>query len=117
MDLPRIANMVACPVATKDSEINSANRQKAVDEAFYGPININDTEYWNKLSQILNVPVEDARKSLCGNCGVFDITQGMLTCIGKNSEGLGYCRIYQFTCSAKRTCTAWVPDGPITDRS
>lgn len=115
MRLHIIAASLKCPLATKDAEVNRTNRQVAIDEAMYGPMDENDGDYWSNLADHLGVDMSEVKNALCGNCGVFDVTKSMLACIGSNSDSLGYCRIYQFTCSAHRTCTAWVPDGPISD--
>jgi hypothetical protein len=120
MRLLKIASSVSCPVSTQDSELNFRNKSIAVAEASYGPIDQNDASYWNKLAEVLGVNEADVKKNLCGNCGVWDRTSHMLGCIerglsAENTSELGYCRIYQFCCSEKRTCLDWVPDGPILD--
>ena len=28
---------------------------------------------------------------------------------------LGYCEVFHFKCASKRTCSAWIVGGPITD--
>ena len=28
---------------------------------------------------------------------------------------LGYCEVFDFKCAAKRTCSAWIVGGPVTD--
>jgi hypothetical protein len=30
---------------------------------------------------------------------------------------LGYCEVFHFKCASKRTCSAWIVGGPITDDS
>ena len=68
----------------------------------------------------------DAKKSRCGNCAVFVVSDKMKNCIaqgiGNESDpwgaialaDLGYCEIFDFKCAAQRTCDAWVVGGPDT---
>ena len=122
----------ACPVATGDVEVNLENRQKGIDKANYGPMNPNEANagYWREVSKVWRNSPEQAKKSRCGNCAAFIQTTKMLDCIESglgDSEtdawevieagDLGYCEIWDFKCAAKRTCTAWVTGGPITDDS
>ena len=41
-----------CPPATQSIELNLKNRQKAIDEYHYGPLNPNEPneEYWAELA-------------------------------------------------------------------
>lgn len=124
-------NMGTCPEPTQDLALNLANRQKAINEFGYGPLNPNEPNetYWAAKQEMwkLDSP-EDAKKSLCENCAAFDITSSMLDCIAKGigedsdpydtieAGELGYCKFLKFKCAAKRTCDAWVVGGPITDK-
>lgn len=127
-------NGEACPVATGDVSINLENRQKAIDKAQYGPMNPNEpnTQYWREISKIWRNSPEQAKKSRCGNCAAFIQTTKMLDCIESGLKAgdteqdawevidagdLGYCEIWDFKCASKRTCSAWVTGGPITDDS
>ena len=127
-------NGESCPVATGDVSVNLENRQKAIDKANYGPMNPNEQnmDYWREISKVWrNSPVQ-AKKSLCGNCAAFIQTTKMMDCIESglatgdsemdaweviDAGDLGYCEIWDFKCASKRTCTAWVTGGPITDDS
>jgi hypothetical protein len=122
-----------CPPATQDIGLNLKNRQKAIDEYGYGPLNpeLPNEKFWQKKVDEWNLDsTEEAKQSLCGNCAAFDITKKTLDCIaqGIGSDGgsenpmdvikageLGYCRFLKFKCAAKRTCDAWVTGGPIKD--
>ena len=122
-----------CPPATQDIKLNLRNRQKAIDEYGYGPLNPNEPnkKFWEKKVEMWNLDsASEAKKSRCGNCAAFDITTKTLDCIAKgigNDNGsedpyqvikageLGYCRFLKFKCAAKRTCDAWVVGGPIQD--
>jgi len=119
---------VGCPPATQNIPLNLANRQRAIDEANYGPLNPNEPneEYWKKKANQFGGDIESAKKALCGNCAFFVQTKKMLDCIasGINNENewdiidagaLGYCEAFDFKCAASRTCDAWVVGGPITD--
>ncbi len=136
---PLLASMVAaldddsCPPATQDIAINLENREKAIKTAGYGPLNPKEPNsgFWIEKAQRWNVPVAEAKKSVCGNCVMFIRTPKMLDCIeGGISAGdsgqqnawdaidkaeLGYCEAFDFKCAASRTCSAWVVGGPITE--
>ena len=124
-----------CPPATQDILLNIQNRQNAIDNVGYGPLNPaepND-EFWQKKADRWRVSVDDARKSTCGNCAAFIRTTKMLDCISqglqegdKNVEDsydvivageLGYCEALDFKCAASRTCDAWIAGGPVTDET
>ena len=124
----------ACPVATGDVSVNLDNRQKAIDKANYGPMNPNEAnmDYWREISKVWRNSPEQAKKSRCGNCAAFIQTTKMLDCIESGLKAgdteqdawevidagdLGYCEIWDFKCASKRTCSAWVTGGPITDDS
>jgi hypothetical protein len=118
-----------CPEATQNIEVNLANRQKAIDEAHYGPENPNEPneEYWRRKADQFEGNVEAAKKALCDNCSFFYRTQKVLDCIAEGlgnevdpydaieAGQLGYCGAYDFKCSAQRTCDAWLVGGSITD--
>jgi hypothetical protein len=118
-----------CPVATQNIGVNLYNRQNAIRVAMYGPLDIkNPGDYWEKIADKWNVPVEEAKGEICGNCAAFNIKKEMLSCIqsgiGGNVEDaldvieagdLGYCEFFDFKCNANRSCSAHVDGGPLTD--
>lgn len=118
-----------CPPATQDIGLNLENRQKAIDEYGYGPLNprMENEKFWTDKAEMWNLDsVDEARSSVCGNCAAFDISTETLNCIAKGLGGddpydvidageLGYCRMLKFKCASLRTCDAWVVGGPITD--
>jgi len=120
-----------CPPATQDITLNLKNRQKAINEYGYGPLNpdLPNTKFWMKKVDEWNLDsAEEAKSSLCGNCAAFDQREDTLDCIaqGIGSEqgaddptidagDLGYCRFLKFKCASKRTCDAWVTGGPLTE--
>jgi len=120
-----------CPAATQSIELNLKNRQKAIDEYGYGPLDPNapNEEFWAAKAKEWNLSdPEQAKTARCGNCSAFDQKQATLACIARGIGGeepddfsvidagdLGYCRFLKFKCAAKRTCDAWVEGGPLTD--
>ena len=122
-----------CPPATQSIDTNLENRQKAIDEYHYGPLNPaepND-EYWAELADKWNTDdIDSVKANRCGNCAAFDITSRMLDCIARgigsepgsdahdtvDAGQLGYCKFLKFKCAAKRTCDAWVEGGPVRDK-
>ena len=122
-----------CPPATQDIKLNLDNRQKAIDDYGYGPLNpdLPNTKFWMKKVDEWNLDsVDEAKQSLCGNCAAFDQRQKTLDCIAQgidkdnpadaeatiNAGDLGYCKFLKFKCASRRTCDAWVTGGPITDK-
>jgi hypothetical protein len=123
----------ACPPATQDIVINLSNREKAIKDGGYGPLNPAEPneEFWQEKATRWSVSTEEAKKSLCGNCVMFITTTEMKNCIAQgieqggsgnenawdaiNAAELGYCEAFDFKCAASRTCNAWVTGGPIDD--
>ena len=120
-----------CPPATQSIDLNLKNRQKAIDEYGYGPLDPNapNEEFWQAKADEWNMSdPEQAKSARCGNCAAFDISEKMQDCIAKGIGGnddnvdiieagkLGYCRFLKFKCNALRTCSAWVEGGPIKDK-
>ena len=131
-DAPLVA-APECPPATVDIVLNLKNRQVAIDDVGYGPLNPSEPndEFWAEKADRWSVSADDAKKSVCGNCAAFVVTTKMRACIaagleaGGSSEAdawdtidagdLGYCEALDFKCAASRTCDAWITGGPITD--
>ena len=118
---------LSCPEPTQDLELNTKNRNAAIkaDYIKYGPLNLEDKEYWKGLADHWNTTEEVAKESLCGNCVAFDISPRMLECMpGPTSEPvedkeghLGYCWMHSFKCHSARSCMTWAAGGPITKDS
>jgi hypothetical protein len=121
-----------CPPATQDIQLNLANRQNAIDNVGYGPLNPAEPneEFWQDKADRWNIEIPDAKTALCGNCIFFVRTPKMLDCIeegiglgSQEAEGsieageLGYCNALDFKCASERTCNAWAAGGPITEDS
>lgn len=123
----------SCPVATQDIKVNLANREKAIKDGGYGPLNPKEPNqlFWAEKARRWSVSPRQAKASLCGNCVMFIRTPSMLDCIKSgieaggsgapnawdavNNAELGYCEAFDFKCAASRTCDAWVVGGPITE--
>jgi hypothetical protein len=124
-------NEYGCPEATVDIELNLTNRQEAIEQANYGPLNPKEPneEYWQAKADKFNTTIKDAKSATCGNCGFFVQTKPMLACIAAGigegtladpydaiqAGGLGYCEAFDFKCAAARTCDAWISGGPILE--
>ena len=123
----------ACPVATLDIHVNLKNRNHAIEDYGYGPLNPNEPskDFWDKKAKMWMISVDEAQTARCGNCAAFIKTPEMLACISKGMEAgdephmdssmdvikasnLGYCELFHFKCAGDRTCDAWLVGGPIT---
>ena len=112
----------SCPLATKDIELNTKNRDFTQDKYNYGPLNIDEPgDYWEGVADEWDTTVEAAKKSLCGNCVAFDISPRMEDCmpgsVSDDEDGgrLGYCWMHHFKCHSLRTCHTWAKGGPIDE--
>jgi hypothetical protein len=126
------AKSTKCPPATQDITLNLKNRQKAIDEYGYGPLNpdMPNRKFWMAKQAEWNLDSPDeAKSSLCGNCAAFDQRRDTLDCIAQgigsdlgaddptiDAGDLGYCRFLKFKCASRRTCDAWVTGGPLVDK-
>ena len=111
---------MACPRATQDLELNTKNRDSAVkaEHIQYGPLNLEDEDYWKRYAERWNTTSEVAKESNCSNCVAFDISPRMEKCmpLELDDDGrLGYCWMHHFKCHSARTCYTWAKGGPITD--
>ena len=114
----------ACPPATQDLELNTRNRNRAIQEDYigYGPLNINAPgDFWKKIADFWNTTVKGAKQSKCANCVAFDISPRMDACMpgptSDNDGRLGYCHMHNFKCHSERSCRTWAKGGPITDNT
>ncbi len=112
----------ACPLATRDLKLNTKNRNKAIqaDHIQYGPLNLDDEAYWERLAEHWKTTPDVAKQSKCSNCVAFDISPRMQDCMpGMVQEDgyLGYCHMHDFKCHSARTCYTWAKGGPITKDS
>ena len=125
----------SCPAATQDLDLYLENRQKAIDEYGYGPLNPNlddggkNDSFWQKIADTFNTDIEAAKDSRCGNCAAFNVTPEIKDCIAEgigfedgadpyasvDAGDIGYCQFVKFKCASMRVCNAWVSGGPITE--
>tara|TARA_R110002020_G_scaffold418481_1_gene627706 strand:- start:269 stop:751 length:483 start_codon:yes stop_codon:yes gene_type:complete len=115
-----IVKNLVCPPATQDLELNTKNRDAAIKSNYiqYGPINLEDETYWDKLADHWQTTPDVAKESNCSNCAAFDISPRMEECMpGSVQEDgeLGYCWMHHFKCHSARTCYTWAAGGPIAD--
>jgi hypothetical protein len=113
---------LVCPPATQDLELNTKNRDAAIqaDHIQYGPLNVDvPGSYWEDIADYWNTTEEAAKASLCGNCVAFDISPRMKECMpGETSDEdgqLGYCWMHHFKCHSARSCRTWAKGGPISE--
>ena len=61
---------LVCPPATQDLELNTKNRDAVIhaEHIQYGPLNLNDEAYYDRLADHWNTTVEVAKESNCNNC-------------------------------------------------
>jgi hypothetical protein len=111
-----------CPKAAIDLKLNTKNRDAAIkaDHIQYGPLTVDEPgDYWKDIADYWNTTLEAAKKSKCGNCVAFDISERMKKCLpGPTSDGdgeLGYCWMHHFKCHSARSCRTWAKGGPIDD--
>jgi len=114
-----VKNLV-CPPATQDLELNTENRDSAIEAEHiqYGPLNLDDESYWVRVAEHWETTPEVAKESNCSNCAAFDISPRMKECMpGSLQEDgqLGYCWMHHFKCHSARTCYTWAAGGPISE--
>ena len=118
-----------CPIATLDTHVNLDNRQHAIDEYLYGPLDPSqpNVEFWQKIADVWHMDITKVKTARCKNCAAFNVSEKMKQCMANgigsepnsdamdmiNAGNLGYCMAFKFKCAGDRTCTAWVTGGPI----
>ena len=115
-------NSLVCPPATQDLALNTKNRDATIKKYNYGPLNVDEPgDYWQKIADYWDTTEKAARKSLCGNCVAFDISERMKNCLPGDTfddDGqLGYCWMHHFKCHSARACHTWAKGGPIKDEA
>jgi len=113
---------LVCPPATQDLELNTKNRDAAIqaEHIQYGPLNVDvPGSYWQDIAKYWNTTEDAAKASLCGNCVAFDVSPRMKECMpGETSDKdgeLGYCWMHHFKCHSARSCRTWAKGGPIIE--
>lgn len=117
--LKEAAKMI-CPPATQDLELNTTNRDAAIQAKHiqYGPLNVKEpADYWKDIAEYWDTTEKAAKKSLCGNCVAFDISPRMEECmpgpVSDDDGKLGYCWMHHFKCHSARSCRTHAGGGPI----
>jgi len=115
--------------AIDDIHVNLDNRNHAIEDYGYGPMNPNleNREFWKKKAELWKNTPKEAMKSKCGNCAAFNRSEEILRKISENlgpagkkitdMAGLGFCEMFHFKCAAERTCDAWLVNGPIKEEA
>lgn len=113
--------------AIKDVHVNLENRNHAIDEYGYGPLNPKEKndDFWNAKAKLWKTSVEEAKKSRCGNCAAFNRTPKIIKAMGDalgpvgnkivEKANLGFCEFFYFKCAGDRTCDAWIVNGPLQE--
>ena len=121
----------SCPRATIDIEENIKNRNWAIKNFAYGPLNpdVPDPGFWENKAEMWNSDVDTVMSARCCNCAAFDQSPKVIDCIiqGINEKeaadpwdvqeraNLGYCQLFKFKCAGSRTCDAWLYGGSIQE--
>jgi hypothetical protein len=126
-----------CPLPLTDNSINIANHLTTIAEHGLGPADPRqpNTEFWQEKAVMWGVSEGDARGRLCMNCNHYWDTSQVRDCIKNGpawnlkasalpltpkwadieSHPVGYCDLYDITCSPIRTCDSQEVGGPIDD--
>ena len=114
--------------AIDDVHVNLDNRNHAIEEYGYGPLNPNEesADFWKEKAKLWETSVDEAKKSRCGNCAAFNKSKEITNRISQNlgpagkkiteKADLGFCEMFHFKCAAARTCDAWLVNGPIMEQ-
>ncbi len=96
--------------AIKDVHVNLDNRNHAIDEYGYGPMNPNEKseDFWQKKADLWDNTIEEAKKSRCYNCAAFNQTPEILKAMGEalgrvgdkivETAKLGFCECFFWFC-------------------
>lgn len=126
-----------CPLPLTDNSLNIANHLVTIKEHGLGPADPRqpNTDFWQAKAVIWGVTEGDARGRMCCNCNHYWDTTQIRDCIANGpamdlkasalplepkwadieSHPVGYCDLYDITCSPIRTCNSQEPGGPIDD--
>jgi hypothetical protein len=123
-----------CPPVTHNLAQNLINRQHAIDNYGYGPMNPMEPslDFWKAKAKMWKVTIEYAQKARCCTCAAFNVSDQIRQCIVDgisdskddmaaiegviNKADLGYCELLDFKCAGSRTCDAWLTNGPLDNK-
>ncbi len=68
-----LVKKLTCPPATQNLKLNTENRDAAIsaEHIQYGPLNLEDQGYWDKIAKHWKTTPEVAKESDCSNCAAF----------------------------------------------
>jgi len=102
---------------------NKKNKQIAIDSWQFGPENPSldpkaNKPFWAGLGKAWGMGEKDARRRMCLNCEYFCTDPMMqakmeaipVTDYDSEGGGRGYCKKFEFVCSALRSCQGWEED-------
>ncbi len=114
----------SCPVASQEAHINMANKTSAIQNFLYGPSMLlaDNTEYYNAISQAMNMQPEDVQGARCGNCAYNNNSPEVQQCIAMGMGGeqafdpmetiqkanMGYCQSLHFLTEGAKGCSMWI---------
>ena len=77
------AKNLVCPEATQNLELNTRNRNSAIEADYiqYGPLNLTDEAYWERAAEHWKTTPDVAKESRCYNCVAFDVSPRMQDCM------------------------------------
>ena len=126
-----------CPLPLTDNSINIANHLTTIEEHGLGPADPREPnrEFWSAKAVLWGIEEGDARARMCCNCNHYWDTTQVRDCIANGpaynlkasnlpltpkwadieSHPVGYCDLYDITCSPIRTCDSQEMGGPIDD--
>ena len=128
---------LVCPLPLQDNALNIANHLIAISDYGLGPADPRqpNTEFWAAKAVLWGIQQGDARARMCLNCNHYWDTTQVRDCIASGpamdlkasnlpltpkwadieAHPVGYCDLYDITCSPIRTCDQQEPGGPIDD--
>lgn len=131
------ATGLVCPLPLTDVSINIANHLDTIENYGLGPADPRqpNNDFWAAKAVLWGIAEGDARGRLCMNCNHYWDTTQVRECIRTTdtynlkasalpltprwadieSHPVGYCDLYDITCSPIRTCDSQEPGGPIDD--
>ena len=135
--LAALQGELVCPLPLQDTSINIANHLTTIADHGLGPADPRqpNNEFWTAKAELWGIAQGDARGRLCMNCNHYWDTTQVRDCIRSTdtynlkasalpltppwadieSHPVGYCDLYDITCSPIRTCDSQEPGGPIDD--
>lgn len=137
MGMDTASTGLVCPLPLQDNAINIENHMFAIENYGLGPADPRqpNNDFWAAKAVLWAIPEGDARARMCCNCNHYYDTTQVRECIANGpamdlkasalpltpkwadieSHPVGYCDLYDITCSPIRTCDSQEPGGPVDD--